>query len=148
MKCPYCSFEETKVIDSRESENGSIVRRRRECIQCRRRFTTYERIERNFNVVKKDRRREPYTREKIMKGIQKACEKRPLSQNDIEGLVDEIENNIQDMGKTEIESEIIGDLVMEKLRDIDKIAYIRFSCVYKEFDDLDLFLKEIEKVSS
>jgi len=148
MKCPYCSFEETKVIDSRESENGSIVRRRRECIQCRRRFTTYERIERNFNVVKKDRRREPYTREKIMKGIQKACEKRPLSQSDIEGLVDEIENNIQDMGKTEIESEIIGDLVMEKLRDIDKIAYIRFSCVYKEFDDLDLFLKEIEKVSS
>lgn len=83
-----------------------------------------------------------------MKGIQKACEKRPLSQSDIEGLVDEIENNIQDMGKTEIESEIIGDLVMEKLRDIDKIAYIRFSCVYKEFDDLDLFLKEIEKVSS
>ncbi len=148
MKCPYCSFEETKVIDSRESENGSIVRRRRECIQCRRRFTTYERIERNFNVVKKDRRREPYTREKIMKGIQKACEKRPLSQSDIEGLVDEIENNIQDMGKTEIESEIIGDLAMEKLRDIDKIAYIRFSCVYKEFDDLDLFLKEIEKVSS
>jgi transcriptional repressor NrdR len=148
MKCPYCSFQETKVIDSRESENGSIVRRRRECIQCKRRFTTYERIERNFVVVKKDRRREPYTREKITNGIQKACEKRPLSQGDIERMVDEIENEIQDIGKTEIESETIGDLVMEKLKNKDKIAYIRFSCVYKEFDDLDLFLKEIEKVSS
>jgi transcriptional repressor NrdR len=146
MKCPYCFFPETKVIDSRESENGSIVRRRRECIQCKRRFTTYERVERNFNVVKKDRRREPYMREKIMRGIQKACEKRPLSQSDIERMVDEIENEIQDRGKTEIESKIIGDLVMEKLKEMDKISYIRFSCVYKEFDDLDLFMKEIQKV--
>jgi transcriptional repressor NrdR len=146
MKCPYCFFPETKVIDSRESENGSIVRRRRECIQCKRRFTTYERVERNFTVVKKDRRREPYLREKIMKGIQKACEKRPLSRSDMERMVDEIENEIQDRGKTEIESKIIGDLVMNKLKEMDKIAYIRFSCVYKEFDDLDLFMKEIQKV--
>ncbi|RLF99551.1 transcriptional regulator NrdR [Thermococci archaeon] len=146
MKCPYCSYGETKVIDSRESENGSFVRRRRECIKCGKRFTTYERIERSFVVIKKDMRREPYRRDKLALGIEKACEKRPISQEIIEKMLDEIENELQNLGKNEIESKIIGDIVTEKLKTLDHVAYIRFASVYKQFEDLSSFEEELKKL--
>jgi len=146
MKCPYCSYGETKVIDSRESENGSFVRRRRECIKCGKRFTTYERIERNFVVIKKDMRREPYRRDKLTLGIEKACEKRPVSRETIGRMLDEIENELQDFGKNEIESKVIGDIVTEKLKNLDNVAYIRFASVYKQFEDLSSFEEELKKL--
>jgi len=146
MKCPYCSYGETKVIDSRESENGSFVRRRRECIKCSKRFTTYERIERSFVVIKKDTRREAYRRDKLALGIEKACEKRPISQEIIEKMLDEIENELQNLGENEIESRIIGDRVTEKLKTLDHVAYIRFASVYKQFEDLSSFEEELKKL--
>ncbi len=146
MKCPYCSYGETKVVDSRESENGSFVRRRRECIKCGKRFTTYERMERSFVVIKKDMRREPYQRNKLTLGIEKACEKRPVSQETIERILDEIENELHDLGKNEIESKIIGDRVIEKLKMLDHVAYIRFASVYKQFEDLSSFEEELKKL--
>ncbi|MCK4247631.1 MAG: transcriptional repressor NrdR [Methanomicrobia archaeon] len=146
MKCPYCSYGETKVVDSRESENGSFVRRRRECIKCGKRFTTYERMERSFVVIKKDMRREPYQRNKLTLGIEKACEKRPVSQETIERMLDEIENELHDLGKNEIESKIIGDRVIEKLKILDHVAYIRFASVYKQFEDLSSFEEELKKL--
>ncbi|MCK4310352.1 MAG: transcriptional repressor NrdR [Methanomicrobia archaeon] len=146
MKCPYCSYGETKVVDSRESENGSFVRRRRECIKCGKRFTTYERMERSFVVIKKDMRREPYQRNKLTLGIEKACEKRPVSQETIERMLDEIENELHDLGKNEIESKIIGDRVIEKLKMLDHVAYIRFASVYKQFEDLSSFEEELKKL--
>lgn len=146
MKCPYCSYGETKVIDSRESENGSFVRRRRECIKCGKRFTTYERMERSFVVIKKDMRRESYRRDKLALGIEKACEKRPISQEIIEKMLDEIENELQNLGENEIESRIIGDRVTEKLKTLDHVAYIRFASVYKQFEDLSSFEEELEKL--
>jgi len=146
MKCPYCSYGETKVIDSRESENGSFVRRRRECIKCGKRFTTYERMERSFVVIKKDMRRESYRRDKLALGIEKACEKRPISQEIIEKMLDEIENELQNLGENEIESRIIGDRVTEKLKTLDHVAYIRFASVYKQFEDLSSFEEELKKL--
>jgi transcriptional repressor NrdR len=146
MKCPYCSDGETKVVDSRESEKGNFVRRRRECVKCGKRFTTYERIERSFVVVKRDERHEEYQRYKLTLGIQKACEKRPISQEAIERMVDTIENELQELGKDEIESTVIGDKVMKKLQDIDRVAYVRFASVYNQFEDLNSFEEVVKKL--
>ncbi len=146
MKCPYCSGN-TKVLDKRESKEG-ITRRRRECLnlKCKKRFTTYERIEaRNLVIVKKDNRREPFNREKLMIGMIKACEKRPISQEKIEKLVNEIEARIKSMNK-EVPARILGELVMKKLKKIDKIAYIRFASVYREFEDISDFKKTIKEL--
>ncbi len=146
MKCPYCSYGETKVVDTRESENGSFVRRRRECIKCSKRFTTYERIERRFAVVKKDGREEQYHRDKLALGIKKACEKRPVSEEEIEKFVDEVENELQELGKSKIESKTIGNIVMKKLKELDDVAYVRFASVCKEFQDLRSFEEELKKL--
>ncbi|HDM22739.1 MAG: transcriptional repressor NrdR [Methanomicrobia archaeon] len=144
MKCPYCSHGETKVIETRETEE--YIRRRRECMRCGKRFTTYERIERSFVIIKKDRRRERYRRDKLALGIEKACEKRPIPRETIEKMIDEIENDLQNLGKDEIESKIIGDIVIKKLKELDHVAYIRFASVYKEFQDVSSFEEELKKL--
>ena len=144
MKCPYCSHGETKVIETRETEE--YIRRRRECMRCGKRFTTYERIERSFVIIKKDRRRERYRRDKLALGIEKACEKRPIPRETIEKMIDEIENDLQNLGKDEIESKIIGDIVLKKLKELDHVAYIRFASVYKEFQDVSSFEEELKKL--
>ena len=144
MKCPYC-FSNTRVLDKRDTEN--VTRRRRECLKCHKRFTTYERIETNIRVLKKDERREPFDRQKLLMGIIKACEKRPVSQETIEKAVAEIEAKIRGYGP-EVPSKVIGELVMKKLKKIDKVAYIRFASVYREFEDIGDFkrtLKELGK---
>jgi transcriptional repressor NrdR len=149
MRCPHCGTIEDKVVESRSLANGDAVRRRRECISCGYRFTSYERIdERQFMVVKKDKRREPFDREKLEKGVVRALEKRPVSRMDIENLVNEIEDEtaILSKGSGEISSIIIGDLVLERLGRLDKVAYIRFASVYRSFNDLDEFIDEIKKV--
>lgn len=147
VRCPYCFSEETRVIDKRETSDSRIIRRRRECLKCGKRFTTYERIETlDLLVVKKDGRREQYDREKIKTGMIKACEKRPVSMETIEKAVNEIENEIKGMGVNEISSRKIGELVMNKLKEIDKVAYIRFASVYKEFKDIESFQNELKKL--
>lgn len=147
MKCPACSHEEDKVVDSRPSADGSAVRRRRECLKCHERFTTYEYIEQGtLTVVKSDERREPYDRYKLLYGIKLACNKRPISINEIESMVDEIENNIKGKFKTEVNSKEIGEMVMEKLRDVDEISYVRFASVYRKFKDKAEFLEEMKKL--
>ncbi len=144
MKCPFCAHFENKVVDSRISQNGDITRRRRECLACEGRFTTYERLEEIMPlVVKKDGRREEFAREKVFDGIKKACQKRPLTVNDIEELVRSVELKIQALGVKEIASRDIGEIVMEVLRGRDKVAYIRFASVYREFKDIDEFLAEL-----
>jgi transcriptional repressor NrdR len=146
MKCPYCSFD-TKVVDKRESEENA-TRRRRECLKCKKRFTTYERVELSpLIVIKKDGRRERFSREKVKLGLLKACEKRPVPESDIEKVVNEIESKLKNMDKTEIESKVIGGLVMEKLKKLDKVAYIRFASVYREFTDLSSFEEELKKLA-
>lgn len=145
MKCPYCSHSETKVIDSRESED--ITRRRRECLNCTKRFTTYERVESvNLVIIKKDLRREPYDRDKLKRGLIKACEKRPVSHDDIEKIVDKIESKLKSMNTTEIKSTIMGEEVMKALKKLDKVAYIRFASVYKDFKDVNEFEKELKRL--
>jgi transcriptional repressor NrdR len=149
MRCPHCGNVEDKVIESRTLANGDAVRRRRECINCNYRFTSYEKIdERQFMVVKKDLRREPFDREKLERGVVRALEKRPFSQMQIENLVNEIEDEtaIISKGSREISSSVIGELVLKKLGALDKVAYIRFASVYKSFDDLDEFIEEIKQV--
>ncbi len=142
MICPYCQHEETKVLDSRESEE--TVRRRRECAKCNRRFTTYERAEiTSLVVVKKDDRRESFDRSKIIRGIIKSCEKRPIKAIQIERIVDEVELELRKEDNIEISSAEIGELIMSKLKQLDKIAYIRFASVYREFTDVDHFKKEL-----
>lgn len=145
MRCPYCSSE-TKVLDKRDSQD--VTRRRRECLnkKCRKRFTTYERIETNVKVIKKDKRREPFSREKLLIGITKACEKRPISQEAIEKTVNEIEAKIRAYGP-EVPSKVIGELVMKHLKKMDKVAYIRFASVYREFQDVGDFKKTIKELS-
>ena len=145
MKCPFCSFNETKVLETREDENS--VKRRRECSKCGKRFTTYERAEFDIIVKKKDNVRESFDRKKLLSGIMKALEKRPVSANKIEKLVDSIEDEIRKLGTKEIESTIIGEIVMDKLKKIDKVAYIRFASVYRSFEDIDSFKEEIESLS-
>jgi len=149
MRCPHCGTVEDRVIESRTLANGDAVRRRRECINCNYRFTSYEKIdERQFMVVKKDQRREPFDREKLERGVVRALEKRPFSQMQIENLVNEIEDEtaIISKGSREISSSVIGELVLKKLGALDKVAYIRFASVYKSFNDLEEFIEEIKQV--
>ncbi len=147
MKCPYCNYEETQVIDTRETENLEATRRRRGCLKCNKRFTTYERVEEaEIVVVKKDGSRERFERKKLQNGILKACEKRSISLDKIEKLVDEVESDLRKRDSVEVESKVIGELVMKKLKSLDKVAYIRFASVYREFEDLSKFEEELEKL--
>lgn len=146
MKCPKCKFDDTKVVDSRETAEGDQIRRRRECEKCDFRFTTFEQIETaNFLVVKKDGSREPYVREKVEKGIWQACWKRAITQEQVSKLVDKLEEKWSAMGK-EVESKVIGEDVMEALKELDEVAYIRFASVYRHFKDLESFKKELSKL--
>jgi len=147
MKCPYCSSNDTKVLDKRETEEDLVTRRRRECLNCHKRFTTYERVElADIMVIKKDKSRETFNRDKVKSGIVKACEKRPVSQEQINTVVDKIEAKIRNMDSNEIESTKIGDLIMKELRKLDKVAYIRFASVYREFEDIGEFAKEVKSL--
>lgn len=146
MKCPYCNKESTKVVDSRPAENNSI-RRRRQCENCGKRYTTYEKIETiPLIVIKKDQNREPYDRSKIEAGIIRSCHKRPVSINQITEVVDEIENTIFNLDEKEVSSNEIGEMVMNKLKDFDSVAYVRFASVYREFKDVNTFVDEIKKL--
>ena len=148
MRCPYCQSGDSKVIDTRDAGDTEITRRRRECLKCKKRFTTYERVEGvELIVAKKDGKREQFDRQKLMHGILRACEKRPVKQEKIEKMVDEIETELRSMESTEIPSKKIGELVMEKLKEIDEVAYVRFASVYRQFKDAKQFLKEIEEVT-
>lgn len=147
MKCPFCSKENTKVIDSRPAEDNSSIRRRRQCDECGKRFTTYEKVETiPLIVIKKDDNREPYDREKIEAGIVRSCHKRPVSINQINELVDEVETVIFNMEEKEISSSRIGEIVMDKLKDFDSVAYVRFASVYREFKDVSTFMEELKKI--
>lgn len=144
MKCPFCGYEESKVVDSRPTDEGSRIRRRRECLKCQKRFTTYEIIERlPIIVIKKDKSREPFNREKLMNGLLRACEKRPVSVDTLVELIDEIECNIQNSLDREVPSEKIGEMIMERLRAIDEVAYVRFASVYRQFKDISSFMDEL-----
>jgi len=149
MKCPFCSATEDKVLESREVEDGNTIRRRRECLSCRGRFTSYEKIEeRPLLVIKRDGRREQFSREKVVKGITHACEKRPVSIETIEDVVDEVEREMHREGGREVLSSKVGELVMEKLQAIDKVAYIRFASVYRKFEHVSEFLKEVKVLTA
>lgn len=146
MRCPYCNNEEIKVVDKRESDEKSI-RRRRECIKCRKRFTTYERIESaDIMVIKKDGKRERFDRDKLRLGIQKACEKRPISREQIDRLIYQLETELRNKDETEVPSNKVGRLVMKRLRRMDKVAYIRFASVYRDFKDVDSFAEEVKSL--
>ncbi len=148
MKCPFCDDVEDKVVDSRMAKEGEVIRRRRECLSCKRRYTTYERVEETMPaVVKKDGRREPFDRGKIVSGLKKACEKRPIGTATIETVTDRIEKRIQDMGETEIVSTAVGEEVMRELSQLDQVAYVRFASVYREFKDIDQFMDEIKTLA-
>jgi transcriptional repressor NrdR len=148
VKCPFCDDVEDKVVDSRMAKEGEVIRRRRECLSCKRRYTTYERVEETMPaVVKKDGRREPFDRSKIVSGLKKACEKRPISTATIEAVTDRIEKRIQDMGETEIVSTAVGEEVMKELSQLDQVAYVRFASVYREFKDIDQFMDEIKSLA-
>jgi len=145
MKCPFCGHVESKVIDSRESKKGISIRRRRECISCARRFTTYEKIEEiPYMIVKKDGTRQMFDRQKLLRGLLKACEKRPIAVPKLEEIVEEIESRLQERPEKEMKSSDIGTLVMERLKDLDKVAYVRFASVYREFRDVLEFKQELE----
>jgi transcriptional repressor NrdR len=145
MRCPYCNVDNSKVIDSRSKSDGRVVRRRRECISCKRRFTTKEYVEETpILVVKCDQRREAFNREKLKQGILLACTKRPISMAQIDGLVSQVENSLKDQSKDEVSSKEIGEMVMEHLKKMDQVAYVRFASVYRNFQDMDEFLNEIE----
>jgi len=146
MRCPKCKTGETKVIDSRTIEDGFSIRRRRECIACGYRFTTYEKIELDIMIIKKDGRREPYNREKLLSGIRKSCHKRPISEHLIKKFIDELELDLIQKGEHEIPSSYIGEKVMSALRSWDKVAYIRFASVYKEFQDVEEFIHQIREL--
>jgi transcriptional repressor NrdR len=147
MKCPFCAFEESKVIDSRPTDEGERIRRRRECLQCTKRFTTYEIIESlPIIVVKKDKSRETFERGKLINGFMRACQKRPVSIEDIEKAVDEIETKLQNTLDREVPSNIIGELAMEKLKVLDEVAYVRFASVYRQFADINTFMNEVAKL--
>lgn len=148
MKCPFCGNPDTKVTDSRPNESQTAIRRRRMCLCCEKRFTTYEKAETiPLIVIKKDNNREPYNREKIEKGILSACYKRPVSTARIEQLTDEIENEIFGLGMSEVKSTSIGEIVMNRLKGLDQVAYVRFASVYREFKDVNTFIEEIKKLS-
>src|SRR5512142_957084 len=147
MRCPFCGNTEDRVVDSRESREGDVIRRRRDCTKCERRFTSYEKIESlGFQVVKRDQRREPYDREKLMRGLQVACRKRPVPQAELDRVADSIEAAIYDAGEREISSQQLGRMVMDRLRDLDPVAYVRFASVYRRFEDVDAFVKELHRL--
>ena len=147
MKCPFCGAQDTKVIDSRPADDNGSIRRRRQCEECGKRFTTYEKLETMpLMIIKKDDSREPYNREKIENGILLSCHKRPVSLIRINAMVDEIETQIYNMGEKEIPAKVIGEIVMEKLKDLDEVAYVRFASVYREFKDVNTFMAEIQKI--
>jgi transcriptional repressor NrdR len=147
MKCPFCGYEESKVIDSRPTDEGEKIRRRRECISCANRFTTYEIIESvPIMIIKKDKSRESFNRDKLLKGMVRACEKRPVAIDTLEKIVDEIESEIQNSLDREITSDKIGELVMDKLKDVDEVAYVRFASVYRQFKDINTFMSELKKL--
>ena len=147
MKCPFCDELDTKVIDSRPTEEGKAIRRRRECPKCGKRFTTYEKVEEMlFMVVKRDGRRESFDRTKILNGIIRACEKRPITLAQMEAIVDGVERGLNNMMEKEVTTEFIGEIVMDQLKDLDEVAYVRFASVYREFKDVNTFVTEIEKL--
>ena len=147
MKCPFCESPDTKVIDSRPTEEGHAIRRRRGCDKCGKRFTTYEKVEETILMVaKKDSRREVFDRSKVLNGIVKACEKRPVTMTQMDAMVDEIERTLNNLMEKEVDSNYIGALVMEELKKVDEVAYVRFASVYRQFTDVNTFIKEIEKL--
>ena len=147
MKCPYCTHIKDKVVDSREAKEGHCIRRRRECLSCGKRFTSYERIEEiPHMVVKKDGRRENFSREKLMAGLKRAVEKRPVPVSRLDAIVDEVETLLQDSPEREIETRVIGERVMERLRELDKVAYVRFASVYRQFEDVAEFMSELNRL--
>ena len=149
MRCQYCGYLDSRVIDSRPTEEGTSIRRRRECLRCGRRFTTYEKIETSpVMVIKKDMRREPFTPEKIKKGLLHACQKRPISVKDIDSIVEKVENTVHSSGEDEYSSRRIGELVMEELKQLDEVAYVRFASVYRQFTDVSSFMDELNKLVS
>ena len=148
MQCPFCNQLDDKVVDSRTAREGEAIRRRRECLGCKRRFTTYERIEENLPmIVKKDNRREVLDRTKLMAGLKKACEKRPISGADLEAAVNRIEKGLRDLGESEIPARVVGEEVMKELRALDPVAYVRFASVYREFKDIDQFMDTIKSLA-
>ena len=147
MKCPYCSHLKDKVVDSREAKEGHVIRRRRECLSCGKRFTSYERIEEiPYMVVKKDGRRENFSRDKLMGGLQRAVEKRPVPPARLDAIVDEVETLLQESAEREIETRVIGEIVMERLKELDKVAYVRFASVYRQFEDVNEFMAELNRL--
>ena len=147
MKCPYCGYSESKVIDSRPADEGSSIRRRRECLSCRKRFTTYETVESlPMVVIKKDGSRQSFDRSKVLRGMIRACEKRPVSLGVLEKIADEIEQDLQNSMEREISTDVIGERVMDRLRKVDQVAYVRFASVYRQFKDIDTFMSELSKL--
>ncbi len=147
MKCPFCGFLEDKVVDSREAKDGDAIRRRRECLQCSRRFTSYERIDEiPYMVVKKDGKREIFERNKFMAGLLRACEKRPISSSQLESIVDSVEKNVQDSTDRELPTSEMGKIIMRRLKELDKVAYVRFASVYLEFEDVSEFMTELKNL--
>ncbi|MCZ2074955.1 MAG: transcriptional regulator NrdR [Bryobacterales bacterium] len=147
MICPFCGFRQDRVIDSRESKEGDVIRRRRQCLECERRFTTYERIDEiPYMVVKKDGRREKFDRQKVLGGLLRACEKRPVPMGKLAEVVDEVEGRLTETQERELPTTIIGEILMERLRALDKIAYVRFASVYRDFQDVEAFLNELKNL--
>jgi transcriptional repressor NrdR len=145
MKCPYCAHLEDKVVDSRESKEGEVIRRRRECLACGKRFTSYERIDQiPHMVVKKDGRREPFDREKVLAGLRRACEKRPVPTKTLESIVDRVEAMVQESPDREVPTVAIGEFLMERLRELDRVAFVRFASVYRDFKDVDQFMATLK----
>ncbi|WP_251860366.1 transcriptional regulator NrdR [Clostridium sp. Marseille-Q2269] len=147
MKCPYCAYGESRVVDSRSTEDGSSIRRRRECLKCNRRYTTYEKIETTpILVIKKNMSREYFDRNKIVDGLMKACQKRPVSRKQIEQIADEVERHISNEMLTEVNTDKIGEIIMKNLKNIDEVSYVRFASVYRQFKDINTFMKEIKNL--
>lgn len=147
MKCPYCEYFESKVVDSRPTDEGQAIRRRRECIKCNKRFTTYEKIEEiPIIVVKKDGNRQAFDRNKVLNGIIKSCEKRPVTMSEIENIVDDIEKTLSNSLEKEVTSVEIGEHIMNKLKDVDEVSYVRFASVYRQFKDVNSFMEELKKI--
>ena len=149
MRCPYCGYKESKVVDSRPADEGSSIRRRRECLQCEKRFTTYETVESlPMVVIKKDGSRQSFDRSKVLRGIQRSCEKRPVPVAELEEIAGEIEQDLQNSMEREISTETIGEKVMDRLRSVDQVAYVRFASVYRQFKDINTFMSELNKLLS
>ncbi len=147
MRCPFCGCEDSKVVDSRPTDEGERIRRRRECFKCSRRFTTYEIIESTpLMIIKRDNSREPFSREKLMNGLLRACEKRPVSVDDIDSVIDKVETKLYSSVEREVPSSIVGEYTMEYLKDLDEVAYVRFASVYRQFKDIHSFMNELQKL--